>query len=596
MRQSENNVFLAVVLSFAILMGFQHFYVKPRQAAVRTEKLVQQVTPHEGQASGPNTPASPAKASRDREQIIKEGSRVQISTPELSGSINLKGAKLDDLLLTTYRQDPTDKNSPPIVLLSPSGSAEPHAAFYAEFNWLADSISIAVPSADTVWKVDTRQLTPDHTVRLTWNNDQGQVFERTISVDDQAMFTITDRVTNKGAAPVTLYPFGIVARQGVPHVEGRSSSVVHEGGLGVLGGTLEEFKYKKMVEEKKSVLPSTGGWLGITDKYWLVAMIPPQDKKLVGEFVYNDAGATTPEKGFFQADFRGAPVTIPAGGSAEHVSHLFAGAKRVSLLDRYADKFNIPRFDRAIDFGWFYFLTKPFLYLLTAIEHAVGSMGLAILMFTVLLKLVTLPLSQKSYHSMSRMKAIQPEMKRLQDRYAEDRVKLGQETMELYKREKVNPMSGCIPTLIQFPIFFALYKVLNVNIEMRGAPFYGWIRDMSLPDPTSWFNFFGLAPWPVMEQFAVNLGLTTLYLPPALHIGAWPVLMGISMFMQQRLSPQPPDKSQARMMTFMPIFFTYLLSSMPAGLVVYWTWSNLLGIAQQWFIMRKDLKKKLVKA
>ncbi|MFA5041500.1 MAG: membrane protein insertase YidC, partial [Bdellovibrionales bacterium] len=296
-----------------------------------------------------------------------------------------------------------------------------------------------------------------------------------------------------------------------------------------------------------------------------------------GEFVYNRAGAATKEMGFFQSDFRGSPVTIQASGSVERVSHLFAGAKRVSLLDRYADQYGLPYFDRAIDFGWFYFLTRPFLYLLTALDHAVGSMGLSILLFTVLLKLVTLPLSQKSYHSMSKMKLLQPEMKRIQERFADDKVRQSQEMMELYKREKVNPMSGCMPTLIQIPIFFALYKVLYVNIEMRQAPFYGWIQDMSAPDPTSLLTLFGLIP---------------ITLPTALHIGIWPILMGLSMFLQQKMSPQPPDKAQARIFMFLPILFTYMLAQMPAGLVIYWTWSNLLGILQQWYIMRGDAARK----
>jgi YidC/Oxa1 family membrane protein insertase len=583
----NNNVFLAIVISFAILLGFQHLYVKPHQEALHSQQLSQQIT---SKISKTETPVVASQKLRDREQVLKDSPRIAIVTPELSGSINLKGARLDDLLLTTYRET-TDKTASAITLLSPSGSAKPYGAYYADFSWLADSVSIGVPSADTKWKADSQKLTPDHSVRLTWNNEQGQIFDRTIAVDAQAMFTITDRVTNRSDAPVTLYPFGTVARQGVPAIGG-ISSVVHEGALGVLDGTLEEFKYKKLIDDKKKAKESTGGWLGITDKYWLVAMIPAQDEKLTGEFVYNRADAATPEEGFFQTDFRGSPITIPAGGSAEHVTHLFAGAKRVSLLDRYANQYNIPNFDRAIDFGWFYFLARPFLYLLTALDHAVGSMGLAILMITVLLKLITLPLSQKSYHSMSRMKTIQPEMKRIQERFADDKMRQSQEMMELYKREKVSPLSGCIPTLVQIPIFFALYKVLYVNIEMRGAPFYGWIRDMSAPDPTSWFNLFGLASWDIITPITANLGLATLYLPPALHMGAWPILMGVSMFLQQKMSPQPPDKTQARMMMIMPVGLAYMMALMPAGLVIYWTWSNLLGIFQQWYIMSSDARRK----
>ncbi len=580
---NNNNLFLAIVISFGILLGFQYFFPKPHPQPV-SHQVAAQVDVRKSAVEALALASSQAQVLRDRTDVIKDSPRVAIETPELSGSIGLKGARFDDLSLTAYHETP-DKKSPAMVLLSPSGSASPHAAYYAEYSWLPELPSVSVPTGDTVWKADGTRLTPDRPLRLTWTSPQGLLFERTIAVDAQAMFTVTDRVTNRGREAVTLYPFGIVARQGHPE---ELSAVVHEGGLGVIGGTLEEYKYSKLADSKKIAADSVGGWLGFTDKYWLVAMVPPQDEKITATFAYN--GGKDDQKGFFQSDFRGAPVTVDAGGSVERVSRLFAGAKRVNLLDRYADAFTIPHFDRAIDFGWFYFLTRPFLHLLTALEHAVGSMGLAILLFTVLLKLVTLPLSQKSYHSMSRMKAIQPEMKRIQERFPGDKMRQSQEMMELYKREKVNPMSGCFPTLIQIPIFFALYKVLYVNIEMRGAPFYGWIRDMSAPDPTSWFNLFGIAPWNVISQISVDLGLATLYLPPALHVGAWPFLMGISMFLQQKMSPQPPDKSQAQIMMLMPIFFTYLLASMPAGLVIYWTWSNLLGILQQWYIMRRDLR------
>ncbi len=566
----NNNLFLAVLLSLGILFGFQYFYVKPHQEAAHSAYLAQQVAKTGKPAAVVDTP----QELHDRIDLIKGAPRVTIATPELEGSIALKGGRFDDLALVKYRET-EDPNSPAIILLSPAGAAQPHAAFYAEFSWLGDASATAVPTADTLWTSDSAQLKPDHPVRLTWDNKQGLVFERTIAVDDAAMFTITDRVTNKGGDAVKLYPFGTVARQGIPPVVGRS--VVHEGGLGVLGGTLQEFKYKKLMDDGKEAMASVGGWLGITDKYWLVAMIPAQDEKLTAQFAYNRADQKDPTMGFFQSDYRGDAVSVAAGDSYQNVTHLFAGAKRIKLLDHYADQFSIPHFDRAIDFGWFYFMTKPFLYLLAMLANAVGSIGLAVLLFTVLLKVLTLPLTLKSTHSMSRMKALQPEIKAMQERYADDKMRQSQEMMELYKREKVSPVSGCVPMLIQIPIFFALYKVLYVNIEMRHAPFYGWITDMSAPDPTTVFNAFGMLP---------------VHLPVALQIGAWPILMGISMFMQQRLSPQPPDKSQARMFMFMPILFTYMLARMPAGLVIYWTWSNLLGIAQQWFIMGRDAKKK----
>lgn len=579
----NNNLITAVILSVLIFIGFQYLYVKPQQEHYHQQVLAQQLAKQATPASAPVA----VSTLRDRDVVIKDSPRIAIATPELHGSFNLKGARLDDLSLAQYHET-VDAGSPDIVLLSPTGS---HAAYYTEFSWLSDA-GVPVPTDETLWTADGKTLSPDHPITLTWNNGHGLIFERKITVDDQFMFTLTDHVTNKGGASVTLYPFGLVARQGIP--TGPTSSVIHEGPVGVLGGTLQEYKYKKLMDNGKKVEESRGGWLGITDKYWLVAMAPSQNEKITTEVAYNGADLKDPSTGFFQADFRGAPVTLEVGASTEHSSHLFVGAKRVRLLDHYASQYGIPDFYRAIDFGWFYFLTKPFLYLLDFMGSSFGSYGIAILLFTVLLKLATLPLSLKSYHSMSKMKALQPEMKRIQERFAEDKMRQQQEIMELYKREKVNPMSGCLPTLIQIPIFFALYKVLYIGIELRQTPFYGWIKDMSSPDPTVWVNFFGLAPWGVPHQIAVDMGLFTLYLPPALHIGVWPVLMGLSMFLQQKLSPQPPDKSQARMFMILPVVFTYMLSSMPSGLVIYWTWSNLLSITQQWFIMRQDAKKKLV--
>jgi YidC/Oxa1 family membrane protein insertase len=572
-NNNNNNFVIALVLSALILVGFQYFYIKPQQERFRQQAVLQAGSQN---ATGPKEAAAIAAASnapRERTAVIKENQRIAINTPELHGSIDLKGARFDDLQLIKYRET-TVPDSPSITLLSPSGSAEPFWPYYASFSWLSDG-SVAVPDNDSEWKANGKELSQEHPLILTFDNGKGLTFQRTITVDDHFMFTITDDVKNNAHDAVTLYPFGLIARQGNPVT--RSISVLHEGPLGVLGGTLEEWKYKKLMDDGKKTADSKGGWLGITDKYWLVAMVPPQDEDLTATFSYNRAGQTDPNKGYFQTDFRGSPVTIAPGTSTQHVSRFFAGAKRLHLLDQYADHENIPHFDRAIDFGWFYFLTKPFLYLLDFLGRLFGSFGIAILVFTVMLKLVTLPLSLKSYHSMARMKALQPEMKRIQERFADDKVKQSQEMMDFYKREKVNPMAGCVPQLIQIPIFFALYKVLYVGIELRQAPFFGWIKDMSVPDPTSALTLFGAIP---------------VTLPTAFHIGVWPILMGCSMFLQQRLSPQPPDKAQARMFMFMPILFTYMLAQMPAGLVIYWTWSNLLSILQQAFIMRKDARLK----
>jgi YidC/Oxa1 family membrane protein insertase len=536
-------------------------------------------------------PLPSAASLRERQQVIGESARVPFMTPSLSGSVNLKGGRLDDLTLNLYRET-VDPASPLVHLLSPAGSDAPHNAEYADFGWLAESKDVAVPTSDTVWQSDAHDFSNTKPIKLTWASPQGLTFEREIAVDDHYMFTITDHVTNKSVGPVQLYPYGAVTRQGNPVQT--TSNILHEGPLGVLDGTLQEFKYKKLMDEGKKSMPSQGGWIGITSKYWLVAMSPPNDEKLDADFVFDGSGVTDPNQGHFQSDYRGNAVTVATGSSVTHVTHFFAGAKEISLLDKYATAYDIPRLDRAIDFGWFYFLTKPFLYLVTYLGKTLGSLGFAIMVFTVMLKLITLPLSLKSNHSMARMKKLQPEMNRIKERFADDKMRQQQETMELFKREKVNPMSGCAPTLIQIPIFFALYKVLYVGIEMRQAPFYGWIHDMAAPDPTSWVNLFGLASWNIPAQVSLNvLGFFTLYIPPAIHIGAWPLLMGCSMFLQQRLSPQAMDKSQQRMFMFMPFLMTYILSNMPAGLVIYWTWSNLLSIAQQWFIMRRDARGKV---
>ncbi len=347
--------------------------------------------------------------------------------------------------------------------------------------------------------------------------------------------------------------------------------VLHEGPIGVLDGTLKEIKYKNLMIDGKVVLESQGGWLGITDKYWLVSLMPPQDEKVTASFVFDPPAAPAQlQDGIFQTDFRGMSVSLAPNASAERKAHLFAGAKRVALLDQYEKQLKLPLFDRAIDFGWYYYLTKPFLYLLDEMDRLFGSMALAIVMLTIMLKILTLPLSLKSNRSMAKMKALQPEMQALQERYKDDKTQLNLQIMELYKREKVNPMSGCMPILIQIPIFFALYKVLYVGIEMRHTPLFGWVKDMSAPDPTSVLTLFGLVDWSFMP-----------------HVGIWPILMGISMFAQQKLSPQPTDKTQAQMFTFLPILFTFMLASMSAGLIFYWTISNILGIAQQWYIMHK---------
>ncbi|MDD2325287.1 MAG: membrane protein insertase YidC [Alphaproteobacteria bacterium] len=562
----NTNFVTAVVLSVLILVGFHFMYEKPmlerEQHLAALEKKEQEIKAQ---------PAAPvvAQPPRERQVVVAETKRVRIETPELRGSINLKGARLDDLELVKYHET-VDPASPEIVLLSPAGSEAPNAPYYTSLGWLSSTAGLALPTDQTEWKAEDGVLSVDKPVRLTWDNGQGLTFERTISLDENFMFSFTDRVKNTGSDTATLYPYGSITRQGMPRTDG--TYVLHEGPIGALGGALKEYKYKTLAEDKKIAIESDGGWLGITDKYWLVSLIPSKDEKILAGFSFEHEGdEAEKERGTYQVDFRGTPVSLAPGASSERTVRLFAGAKRVSLLDDYEKKYDITLFDRAIDFGWYYFLTKPFLYLLDFLNSKTGNMGIAIVLFTIALKLLTLPLSLKSSRSMAKMRTIQPEMKKLQERFKDDRNKLGIETMELYKRENIHPMSGCFPILIQIPIFFALYKVLYVGIEMRHAPLFAWIKDMSAPDPTSVLTFFG----------AVDFSLIP-------HIGVWPILMGISMFVQQKMTPQPTtDNSQAQFLQWLPLIFTFMMGNVAVGLIFYWTVSNLLGIIQQWYINKK---------
>ncbi len=385
-------------------------------------------------------------------------------------------------------------------------------------------------------------------------------------MDGDFMFTITQRVENKGNLPVTLHPYGLIRRQGTPEITG--FYILHEGPYGVFDGTLLEVDYDDLDDEGLVKKTGTGGWIGITDKYWLTALVPDQKARTDSRFTHREDDG----KDRYQVDYLGSKTVVAAGGRSEVRSHFFAGAKEVDLLDSYMESLGVQRFDLAIDWGWLYFLTKPIFHGLVLINGYVGNFGLAILVLTVGIKLAFFPLANKSYTAMSKMKKLQPEMLKLRERFGEDKARLNQEMMALYKREKTNPASGCLPIVIQIPVFFALYKVLFVTIEMRHTPFYGWIQDLSAPDPYSVFNLFGLLP------FA---------LPDFLMIGAWPLFMGLTMFLQQKLNPQPPDPVQAKIFMFLPIMFTFLLARFPAGLVIYWAWNNLLSIIQQWVIMRR---------
>jgi YidC/Oxa1 family membrane protein insertase len=587
-QENQKNLLLAIVLSVAVLLGWQFFYASPRlkEEQDRQARIRQQQELTKQQQASPGAKVEPGKAPQPgiapplaspepaltRQAALDAGPRVPIETPSVKGSIALKGGRIDDIVLARYRET-VDQTSANVVLFSPSRGPHP---FYAEFGWTAAAgVNQPMPNADTLWTVEKgSRLTPSTPVTLVWDNGQGLVFRRTIAIDADFMFTVTDEVENKTAAAISLNPYALISRHGMPKVEG--FWILHEGFIGVFGGTgLHEVAYADVLKEggTKSY-KQTGGWLGFSDKYWGAALIPDQKVAYEARF----SGAKGPEaakgaKDSFQADLSTDPVAVAPGAKHTFVSRLFAGAKVVSLIEAYAASFDIPRFDQLIDWGYFWFLTKPLFKLLHWLGLFFGNYGLAILATTVLVKLVFFPLANKSYESMAKMKVLQPEMEKLRERYKDDRSKMQQELMALYKSKKINPAAGCLPILLQIPVFFALYKVLFITIDMRHAPFFGWIRDLAAPDPTSIFNLFGLLPYAV---------------PDFLLVGAWPLIMGATMWVQMQLNPQQPDPVQQQIFNWMPVIFTFLLASFAAGLVIYWAWNNVLSLIQQYAIMRRN--------
>ena len=565
----NRNLLLAIVLSIGILLVFQ-MMMPPPEVPPPTEEAGVPGAPGAETGAIPTPGGLPAPSGvvpgtqPAARQPATEGQapRIPIEDGRVSGSIPLAGARIDSITLKDYRQTP-DPDSSLIALLSPPGT---RGAFYAELGWVAADGTTPVPAGDTLWATNDRQLSRERPLKLSWDNGAGLRFARTVELADDFLLTVEQSVANDTASPVTLYPYGLVSRSGTPETSG--FFILHEGPLGVLGEGLQEHDYDDLIDDGEIKVENTKGWLGITDKYWLTALIPEPGETFTARFLHRL------EQGIdkYQTDYLRTAVTVPPGGRVAVRNHVFAGAKKAHLLDRYRDDLDFAKFDLAIDFGWFYFLTKPFFYALSWLQGVLGNFGLAILALTVGVKLVFFPLANKSYRSMSQMKALQPEMVKLRERLGDDRQKLNQEMMALYKREKVNPAAGCLPILIQIPVFFALYKVLFVAIEMRHAPFYGWIEDLSAVDPTNLFTLFGLVDWG----------------PPSfLHLGIWPILMGVSMWAQMRLNPTPADPIQAKIFQFMPLVFTFLLATFPAGLVIYWTWNNLLSMAQQWVIMRR---------
>ncbi|MBL8699783.1 MAG: membrane protein insertase YidC [Alphaproteobacteria bacterium] len=578
-EDNQKNLILAIVISVAIVLGWQFLVEGPRLQAQRaaqppaatTQPAATPAPAATPQATGGAAPSVPAAAAPDRAAAVAQSPRIRIDTPQVKGSIRVVGAQIDDLQLARYRET-TDPASAPITLLSPQNSPDP---YFAEFGWVAGSASVAVPDGQTPWIADRDTLTATTPVTLTWDNGAGLKFQRRIAIDSNFMFEITDSVANSGSEPVALQAYGRIQRVGTPKTLG--FYILHEGPIGVLNGKLEEPSYDDVKKKREIKASATGAWLGITDKYWLVALVPDQKTAKDTRFLHTAAQG----KDAYQADFLAGAVTVAPGAGATAVNHLFAGAKEVRLLDAYENSLGVALFDRAVDFGWFYWLTRPIFFVLDFFYRLLGNFGLAILLLTLCVKGLFFPLANKSYRAMSKMKLLQPEIEKLKAIHGGDQAKMSQAMMELYKKSGANPLAGCLPVIIQIPVFFSLYKVLFVTIEMRHAPFYGWIKDLSAGDPTSIFNLFGLLPWGPPE--VILLGGT---------MGAWPLIMGVTMWLQQKMNPAPPDPVQAKIFMFMPILFTFMLAAFPAGLVIYWAWNNILSVAQQWVIMRQTAQAK----
>lgn len=574
--QNDNtrNTIIFVVSAVLIMILYQVFYLEPASKRAQAQREQQQAATTASAAATPGTaPAAGQAASLPRATALSASPRLPIDTPSLSGSVSLRGARIDDLFLKDYRQS-VEKSSPPVELLRPEGAQN---AWFADIGWTGQNLA-GVPNADTVWTlVSGERLAPGQPVVLRHQAANGLTFTRQIAVDDKFMFTVTDTVANLGAGPATLTPYGQIQRQGIPAGLG-ANQIVHEGAIGWLDDELRLQKYKAWSEKGGQDYSSNEGWVGITDKYWLTALAPQQGQPFKGEFRVTRAGGLT----IYDANFVGRPVTIAPGRQVAATTHFFAGAKTVPLLQQYQKTLGIPELDRAVDWGFMFILTRPMFYFLEFIYRHVGNFGIAILLLTVAVKLVFFPLANKSYESITKMKKVQPQVEELRKKFKDDPAKQQQEMMALYQREKINPLTGCLPVLVQIPVFYALYKVLTVTIEMRHAPFFGWIRDLSDRDPTLIWNLYGLIPWDVAATPVIG-GL----LAGALGLGAWASLYGFTMWLTTAMNPPAPDPIQQRMFQLMPLIFMFIMAPFAVGLLIYWTWSNVLSILQQYVIMRR---------
>ena len=552
----SKNVLLAVVLSSLVLVLWATFFESP-PPPIEKQNTENQIVKKEDSPS-PSIERVEVSKKVARNTAINSISRAKIENSNIKGSISLQGAIIDDITFKNYNESlDSDKK---VILLNPKNSPE---GYYIETGWAANSSEkLKLPLNNTIWKVRGNSvLTPNNPLTLEWDNEEGLIFTKKIELDDKFLFKITQSIKNNSDKSFEFYPYAQITRNYKPDVI--PIYILHEGFIGMFDDELEETDYED-VEKEKFTTNSAKGWLGITDKYWLTAIVPERGKKFKSEFLFTD--------GKYRANFiMQEPTLLKSNSSITNKINTFVAAKEVAIIDGYAEEENIEKFDLAIDWGWFYFITKPLFFVINYFFKLTGNFGIAIIILTALVRLVFFPLANYSFRSMAKMKILQPEMLRLKELHKDDKVKLQQEMMSLYKKEKVNPISGCLPVVIQIPFFFAVYKMLFVTIEMRQQPFFGWIQDLSARDPTSIFNLFGLIPWDP---------------PTFLMIGVWPILMGLTMYLQQKLNPTPPDPIQAKIFMFFPLFLTIILAPFPAGLVVYWTVSNILTIAQQWIIMR----------
>ena len=571
MNQDNRNLVLAIVCSALLVIGYQIFFELPKQQALEEQALRDQKDLNMSAPEKTNEEKQNVATSIKDSEIIK-APRISIETPSISGSITLAGARIDDIVLKNYTKA-LDKESEKIKLFEKIDNQKP---YFAEFGWLGSG-EMDLPNSSSIWTTKSSILEPGRPVTLLYKSKDELEFKRVYEINEDYLITVTDQVANNSKNEVNLYPYGLVRRTGLPKVDGLF--ILHEGPIAVVDEKLKEVDYEDIVEDGPEIISPemNGGWIGITDKYWLAALIPDQKNKSEFAFKYSKKSS-----GQWQADWRGSSKVISPGKEITTTSYLYAGAKKLALLDKVEKDLGVYRFDLAIDFGWFYFLTKPFFYTLNWLSMYLGNFGLAIIGLTIIIKLLFFPLANGSYRSMAKMRTLQPKLTELRERYKGDQQALNKAMMEMYKAEKVNPAAGCLPIFIQIPVFFALYKVLYVTIEMRHAPFYGWINDLSAKDPTSILNLFGLLPYS-----AQNLPI-----PDFLQLGIWPIVMGITMWLQFRLNPTPPDPIQARIFSWMPVIFTFLLATFPAGLVIYWTVNNLLSIGQQWLIMNQMNKPK----